>query len=410
MHLKQKGHLFILLLIYTITTITLPVHSSSNSALHDERRSVLTTKGLRERINLDSKREKDSRLLPFLNSEIQNKTGFKLETNMAPSLIGNIFKDRNKPKRSDPPNKECNEGKIELFTPGKFYIPGQLETNPVVGYQADSASVHAEGRSEVRGQRLSASKESWQKLKPVVDCGNDAMTLTVRRRRAVQLHLSRVNESSVPLTQPPPQCGYSVQNTRRDLSLIARYDACHVKQEEEGFVLPLLWRGTPVTMSCPTRQIQPRASGPSSLCCSLHGMTLTVQGPHAAEDIRVNVRGEWTPLLVLEERCGYTVERRDAEIIIAAPFITCGITDKDGKHTLSLQIEENTFTVACPVSPPEELRPSHHPPHLQTGNIPESLESFPWAPPFYLAPLYYPTLHTTSTLLLMNHLPLLNFH
>ncbi|XP_033944558.2 histone-lysine N-methyltransferase 2D-like [Pseudochaenichthys georgianus] len=390
MHLKRNGHLFVVLLIYTITTITEPVHSSSNPALHGERRSVLTTKGLGERINLDSKREKESRIFPFLNSEIQNKTGFKLQTNMESSLIGSIFKDRNKPKRSDPPNEECNEGEIELCTPGKFYIPGQFETNPVVGYHADSASVHAEDRSEVRGHSLSASKESWRKLKPVVDCGNDAMTLTVRWRRAVQLQLSRVNESSVPLNQPPPHCGYSVQNTWRDLSLIARYDACHVKHEEEGFVLPLLWRGTPAKMSCPTPQTQPWASGPSSLCCSLHGMTFTVQGPHAAEDIRVNVRGEWASLSVLEERCGYTVERRDAEIIIAAPFITCGITDEDGKHSLSFQMEENTYKVACPVSPPEELGPSHHPPRLQTGNIHESLESFPWAQPFILAPLNYP--------------------
>lgn len=140
MHLKRNGHLFVILLIYTITTITEPVHPSSNSTLHGERRSVLTSKGLGERINLDSKREQESRVFPFLNSEIQNKNGFKLHTNMASSLIGSIFKDRNKPKRSDPPNEECNEGEIELCTPGKFYIPGQFETNPVVGYHADSAS------------------------------------------------------------------------------------------------------------------------------------------------------------------------------------------------------------------------------------------------------------------------------
>ncbi|KAF3846793.1 hypothetical protein F7725_003871 [Dissostichus mawsoni] len=246
MHLKQKGHLLIVLLIYTITTITLPVHSSTNSALHDERRSVLTTKGLRERINLDSKRGKDSRILPFLNSEIQNKTGFKLETNMAPSLIGNIFKDRNKPKRSDLRIKNVTKGKSSFSLRESFIFLDNLKQTRWWVTRQILLQGRSEVRSEVRGQRLSASKESWQKLKPVVDCGNDAMTLTVRRRRA------------------------------------------------------------------------------------------------------------------------------------------------DGKHTLSLQIEENTFTVACPVSPPEELRPSHHPPHLQTGNIPESLESFPWAPPFYLAPLYYP--------------------
>lgn len=39
------------------------------------------------------------------------------------------------------------------------------------------------------------------------------------------------NESSLALTQLPPQCGYSVQTTWRDLSLMAHYDACHVTQE-----------------------------------------------------------------------------------------------------------------------------------------------------------------------------------
>lgn len=40
------------------------------------------------------------------------------------------------------------------------------------------------------------------------------------------------------------------------------------------------------------------------------------------------VRGEWTPLVALAEQCGYTLIRRDADIVIAAPFITCGITVK----------------------------------------------------------------------------------
>lgn len=39
------------------------------------------------------------------------------------------------------------------------------------------------------------------------------------------------NESSVPLSRPPPQCGYSVQTTWRDLRLMAQYDACHVTRK-----------------------------------------------------------------------------------------------------------------------------------------------------------------------------------
>lgn len=67
---------------------------------------------------------------------------------------------------------------------------------------------------------------------------------------------------------------------------------------------------------------------------------------------------------------------------------------QDGKYTLSIQIGERTFTLACPVHPPEELPVTHQPlvnrpDHLPRGPT-ESLEPFPWAPPFYLAPPYYP--------------------
>ncbi|XP_029293321.1 uncharacterized protein LOC115012044 [Cottoperca gobio] len=318
---------------------------------------------------------------------------------MASTSTDKRFRIRHKPKRSDPPNNECGKGIIQHVTAGPFHLTAELETNPI-GYQSDSASVQAQGGQEgIRGQWLSISEESWQRLQPVVDCRDDAMTLTVRRRRAVQLQLGRVNESPVPLSQLPPQCGYSVLTTWRDLSLTARYDACHVTQKDDRYVLPLMWRGTPVEMSCKASriQIQPQAVSPSSLCCSPYGMTVKLQGLYATEDLRVNVRGEWTPLVELAEQCGYTLDRRDAEIVIAAPFITCGITVKDGKYTLSLQMGEKTFTLACPVSPPEELTLTHQPlgnsPHLTSGpteDMPESLEPFPWAPPFFLAPPYYP--------------------
>lgn len=42
---------------------------------------------------------------------------------------------------------------------------------------------------KVKGHELSSSAEGWQRLQPEVECGDDAMTLTVRRRRAVQLLL-----------------------------------------------------------------------------------------------------------------------------------------------------------------------------------------------------------------------------
>lgn len=58
--------------------------------------------------------------------------------------------------------------------------------------------------------------------------------------------------------------------------------------QDDGYVLPLLWRGTPVKMSCPASQIQSQAVGPPSVCCSPYGMTVKVQGLSATEVLRAN--------------------------------------------------------------------------------------------------------------------------
>ncbi|XP_077357332.1 uncharacterized protein LOC144004186 [Festucalex cinctus] len=177
-----------------------------------------------------------------------------------------------------------------------------------------------------RGWQVSGSKEVWQKLQPEVDCGDTAMTLTVRRRQAVQLLVDRAeNESSIHLSQLPPHCGYSVETTWRDLSLIAQYDACHVTQQGDSYVLRQLWRGTPVKRSCPVSRVKPSMI-PLSLCCSLHhGMDVRLS---ATQELRINVGGEWTPVLLLVQQCGYTWDRQDTDMLIATPFITCGMTVK----------------------------------------------------------------------------------
>ncbi|KAM4531502.1 uncharacterized protein PAE49_023684 isoform 2-T2 [Odontesthes bonariensis] len=301
----------------------------------------------------------------------------------------------------DSPNGNCSSGYTKQVVPGRFYKTGQFEANlPHLSYQSDSAgSVQArESLAKIGGQQVSGSEESWQKLLPVVECGEDAMTLTVRRRRAIQLFLDRANDSSLPLFQLPAHCGYSVQTTWRDLSLMARYDACHVTQENDDYVLPLLWRGTPVKMSCPVSQIKPLAVKPSSLCCSPYGMTVKVQLQSATEEPSIKVRGEWTPLTLLAEQCGFTLDKRDAEIVIAVPFISCGITVKDGKYTLSLQVGPKILTLACPVSSIEGFPVTHLPLADSPANLIrratkpmlDPLGPLRWIPPFYLAPPYHP--------------------
>lgn len=60
--------------------------------------------------------------------------------------------------------------------------------------------------------------------------------------------------------------------------------------QDGSYVLPLLWRGTPVKMSCPVSQIIPHTVGLSSLCCSSHGMTVKVHESTPLEKQRVNGR------------------------------------------------------------------------------------------------------------------------
>ncbi|XP_060883012.1 uncharacterized protein LOC132954475 [Labrus mixtus] len=383
MHLKQTGYCVGFLLVYTfITMISLTggrcaAHFSqpqSHLAFHDDESNDLTARGLRKLLSFNSRQKEEK------NRDVTETESARRRRTFKPTMSNKSSRKRDTVQRtegrwrfssSEPPHEGCSEGNIQTTTRGKFTITGQLEANiPNTGYQSDSA---VSFQSQVVQQRVKGHQMSWLSLQPEVECGEEAMTLTVRRRRAAQLLLDRDNESPVPLTQLPPQCGYSVQASWKDLRLMAQYNACHVIQEDDHFVLPLLWRGTPVRVSCPSPQMEPEAAAPSSLCCSPYSLTVKLQGVTDTWELRVDVRGEWTPLVTLVEQCGYTVERHDAEVIITAPYVTCGITVKDGKHTISLQIRGKTFTLACPVSP--TLTPQ---------------QAEPWAPPFYLAPPFYP--------------------
>ncbi|XP_029914095.1 uncharacterized protein LOC115363898 [Myripristis murdjan] len=443
MHLKQKVYCYGVLLIYTITTITLisvgwcepavnssQPNSTSNAAdLHNDSkgRVALTTKPLIHPSHRTARRRHHLELKQDVARKAQNLQNQDSSDGSQPKSFGgrpnpHRFTPRMKPSSDksfttrgrDKPQEEegahpsfklrnefCSEGEIKNVISGKFYIAGQLAASASSGgYQSDSAvsGQSQGGQVRVKGQPGHSPEESWQRLEPEVECGDDAMTLTVRRRRAAQLLLDRVNTSSLPLSQLPSECGYSVKTTWRDLRLVAPYDACHVTQEGGSYMLPLLWGGTPVKMSCPVSQFQPQTLGLSSLCCSPYGLTVSLQGQSASEELKVKVRGEWTPLVLLAEQCGYTLQKQAGELLIAAPFITCGITVKNEKYTLSLQIGKKVVTLACPVSPLEELPQthqsvvsgSHHPTRGRGEAIPETVQPFPWAPPFYLAPLDYP--------------------
>ncbi|XP_024289045.1 uncharacterized protein LOC112258738 isoform X1 [Oncorhynchus tshawytscha] len=288
-------------------------------------------------------------------------------------------------------NIDCNQGKIQNLHCGKFSITGNDENHSQMAYHSNSVTpgVRA-GKIRVRGEIAKA--ESWMRMEPDVECGDESMTLTVRGRRALHLLVDRANASAVPLAQLPSQCGYSVESTWRDLTFVVPYNACHVNQEVDGsYVLPLIWRGTPVKMSCPMSQ----ALAPSSLCCSSQGMTVRLQVQGAKEELRVKVRGKWMPLLSLALQCGYSMDRQHGTLLISAPFTACGITSKDGKYTLSLQIGEKAVTLACPSLPvqaTQPLRPAADFPHYVTMGPTSSVSSTLLSNPSSIT-LSYPVRH-----------------
>lgn len=57
------------------------------------------------------------------------------------------------------------------------------------------------------------------------------------------------------------------------------------------------------------------------------------------------MRGEWTPLVLLAEQCGYTLQKQAGELLIAAPFITCGITVK--VRFIQVTVDETSLSTTC---------------------------------------------------------------
>ncbi|CAM4642344.1 unnamed protein product [Leuciscus chuanchicus] len=103
-------------------------------------------------------------------------------------------------------------------------------------------------------ERFRLAKAKLQRLGPSVYCGNDSMTLRIPGSRTPHFLIDRGIESPVSLSEMPASCGFSLKRARRDVSLGAPYQGCHVRQQGGHYILPLLLMGAPVQVSCPVIQ------------------------------------------------------------------------------------------------------------------------------------------------------------
>uniref|UniRef100_A0A3Q3BI63 ZP domain-containing protein n=2 Tax=Kryptolebias marmoratus TaxID=37003 RepID=A0A3Q3BI63_KRYMA len=211
-------------------------------------------------------------------------------------------------------------------------------------------------------------------MQPLVECSDDIMTLTVSGHGFTHLQVDRKSSSPISIFQLPSSCGYSVKASWRNLEMMVPYDGCYIHQENGSYVLPLLWLGSPVKLSCPRKMstVSPMFSlAAPSVFCSSYGMAVQI---HRQEQdlpvLGVIMNGARSPFV--SEMCAFQVDSQPQEFtFLISHNAPCIIAD-DGLQ-LQLILDDYQFVLSCPVL---SQFPSSSPlPELQLlprGDLPSS--------------------------------------
>nr|XP_046263984.1 proline-rich extensin-like protein EPR1 [Scatophagus argus] len=206
-----------------------------------------------------------------------------------------------------------------------------------------------------------AAVEKILKMAPKVECTGDSMKLQVRGSVSTPGSLFFVDRGShlspLPLSKLPSSCGYTIRSTRRDLVLAAPYDGCFVSLQEDSYVLPLLWLGLPVRMSCPL--LKHSSPNPPMVTCHVEGMVVKMEWTISVAKIKVHLNGNWEPLMIASPRCGFSVVEHPEGVVISVRYTPC-LAKKDGMFTLELAGDVET-KISCPSLAPAQLEPTKSP-------------------------------------------------
>ncbi|XP_060717040.1 uncharacterized protein LOC132839857 isoform X1 [Tachysurus vachellii] len=184
--------------------------------------------------------------------------------------------------------------------------------------------------------------EEWLQMRPQVQCSPAAIILTAKGWNYVHLLVDRVGASPVSLLHLPSHCKYNVRATWRDLVLIAPYDGCYVLQQNGSYVLPLLWWGMPLSISCPMTLSSAPAT-PSGFC-SNQGITLMIdRSLRSIGRYSIKVNEEWVPLV--SGTCAYLLDSATVNLILFIPFTVQCATD--GGSNLNILLDEKMYTLSC---------------------------------------------------------------
>ncbi|CAL8379776.1 unnamed protein product [Gadus morhua 'NCC'] len=174
-----------------------------------------------------------------------------------------------------------HEGKIlfgNFFEKGRTGLPTSIHANwnvtssaeDAIGYQKDSSGWFQDDPSV-----------QWKHMELSVQCGAYQMKLVAREPEASQLQLVQKNAKSLPLTQLPETCGYSISRNNVMLVMVASYDGCTMMQEDGRYILPMLWQRRHIMLSCPIKEMHP---APPIASRAIQDSPLYDTGAHAAAD------------------------------------------------------------------------------------------------------------------------------
>ncbi|XP_074545783.1 uncharacterized protein LOC141805012 [Halichoeres trimaculatus] len=251
-------------------------------------------------------------------------------------------------------------------------------------YQADFTGFNGV-QGKVVGPSLDSSPyfSEWRAMKPVVQCDESVMTVTASGEGVSNLLVDREGASPISPFHLPPYCGYSVRTTWSDLEMMMPYDACYITQENGSYVLPLLWGGSPLKLSCPVQMSTPASSSshsPPAVLCSTYGMAVQIlwQEPDIPM-MGVIVNGGWGPFV--SDECAHLVQSHPGRLIYFIYYSAPCIMSGDGAH-LQLVLNNQGYILSCPIShhiPPPS--PPAAPGHPQSPYIPDPVIPAPTLPP-----------------------------
>ncbi|CAJ1053473.1 uncharacterized protein LOC117815806 [Xyrichtys novacula] len=265
--------------------------------------------------------------------------------------------------------------------------PRSSSSTSADGYQADFTGFNGV-QGKVMGQLLDSSTHvsGWQAMRPLVQCDDGAMTVMAPGEGLPHLLVDREGASPISPFHLPPYCGYSVRSRLSDLEMTVPYDACYITKENGSYVLPLLWGGSPLKVSCPVQMSSPASfSSTPAVFCSSYGMAVQILlQERGIPMIAAVVNGDWGPFVSAE--CAYLIHSHPGQLIFFIPYSAPCITSRDGLH-VQLLLDNQAYILSCPVSPEFPYAPvfPSSPPATpgdpQSPYIPDPVSPAPTSPP-----------------------------